>query len=184
MWDTKVCHRGADYLPVFGILFNFFVKRNWDLLAADLRNRENNHRLVLLVSGVVDQEVLPQVNHLLEGVPPGGNGHEVVEELRRGREVFKHEFLVSQRVENVLWGEKPSFSVVNLMKNTFIFSTCNIKISLLLRESCKIKYSKDFWFFLKKSLEINSLPMVYPTSSKLSISNRAIRGWNSLQMRK
>ena len=72
------------------------------MLAADLRNRENNHRLVLLVSGVVDQEVLPQVNHLLEGVPPGGNGHEVVEELRRGREVFKHEFLVSQRVENVL----------------------------------------------------------------------------------
>ena len=86
---------------MFRNLRHIIVQRDRKLFAYNLRNCENNHGLVFLVSGVVNQEVLPQVNHLLKGVPPCGDGHQVVEELGGGGEVFQHELLVTKRVENV-----------------------------------------------------------------------------------
>ena len=62
----------------------------------------------------MNQEELPEVNHLLERVHPRADRHQIVEELRGGREVLEHELLVAQRVENMFGGEQPTLSVVDL----------------------------------------------------------------------
>jgi hypothetical protein len=62
----------------------------------------------------MNQEELPEMNHLLERVHPRADRHQIVEELRGSCEVLEHELLVAQRVENVFGGEQPSLPVVDL----------------------------------------------------------------------
>ena len=71
-------------------------------------------RIPVPVPGVVDEEELPEVDHLLERVHPRRDGHQVVEELGGGRKILEHELLVAERVENVLRGEQPALPIVDL----------------------------------------------------------------------
>lgn len=87
---------------------------NGHFLRVDLGYGDHHDPRVLLVAGVVHEEVLPELHHLLERVPARRHGHQVVEELRGRGEVLQHELLVAKGVEDMLRGEQPTLPVVHL----------------------------------------------------------------------
>ena len=69
---------------------------------------DRNTSLVLLVPGVVDQEVLPEVDHLLEVHAAADGGLDQAVEILRGTGVvLQHELEVSEGVEDVLGAQLP-----------------------------------------------------------------------------
>ena len=80
------------------------LERDTHLLGQEAGHGCDNNGLVLLVPGVVDKEILSEVDHLLQGILARRHGHQVVEKLGGAGEVFEHELLVAEGVEDVLGG--------------------------------------------------------------------------------